>query len=211
MPLKGLIFDFDGTLAHLNIDFQAMRDDVCDLAREMGYDRPWPHEGYLLEQVKVVTARLGDDFNARAHDVIQAREVKAARESSLFSFTLELLAKAEESGFGIGVVSRNCRAAIMTAFPRINEYCRVFLPREEAPRPKPHPGQVLDACARLNLEPAEAAMIGDHPTDMTAGKAAGCLCIGVTTGRQSASELKEAGAVMVLDDASGLLEAIAGF
>ena len=160
----------------------------------------------------MVTARLGEGFNAKAHELIQAREVRAARESSLFSFTLELLARAEESGFGIGVVSRNCPGGHHDRLPPIlMNTVGSSCPGREAPRPKPHPGQVLDACARLNLEPAEAAMIGDHPTDMMAGKAAGCLCIGVTTGRQSASELKEAGAVMVLDDASGLLQAIAGF
>ena len=209
MRIKGIIFDFDGTLAHLNIDFIAMREDVRALAKEMGYEKTWPTESFLLEQIETVSDLIGNGFHDRAHALIQEREVRAARASALFPFTLQLLEDAAKNGLKLGVVSRNCRAAIETVFPGIKDYCAAFLPREEAPRPKPHPGQVLDACARLGLEPGQAAMVGDHPTDMMAGQAAGCCCIGVTSGRLGGSELKEAGAQIVLPDASKLLEAIA--
>ncbi len=208
MDIKGLIFDFDGTLAHLNIDFEAMRQDVCSLAREMGYLQAWPQSGFLLEQVELVAGRMGDGFHDRAHRLIQEREVRAARAGGLFPFTMKLLRQAAQRGYKLSVVSRNCRVAIKTVFPGIDEYCQAFLPREEAPRPKPHPGQVQDACVRLGLEPDQAAMVGDHPTDMMAGKAAGCFCVGVTSGRLGAAELEEAGAQMILSDASGLLAAL---
>jgi phosphoglycolate phosphatase len=209
LAIKGLIFDFDGTLAHLNIDFLAMSDDVQELARSMGYAQAWPDQGYLLEQVDEVAAEIGDGFYERAHQLMQEREINAAKEGGLFPFTMRLLAEAAEAGYLLGVVSRNCRVAIETAFPSIGQYCGVFLPREEAPQPKPHPGQVLAACERLELEPAMTAMVGDHPTDMMAGQAAGCLCIGVTSGRQDGDSLKEAGAQVILPDASELLTALA--
>ncbi|MEW5911060.1 MAG: HAD hydrolase-like protein, partial [Thermodesulfobacteriota bacterium] len=50
---------------------------------------------------------------------------------------------------------------------------------------------------------------GDHPTDVQAARAAGCLAVGVASGRVDAAGLSEAGAQVVLPDAAGVLEALA--
>ncbi|MEW5913053.1 MAG: HAD hydrolase-like protein, partial [Thermodesulfobacteriota bacterium] len=42
---------------------------------------------------------------------------------------------------------------------------------------------------------------GDHPTDVQAARAAGCLAVGVASGRVDAAGLSEAGAQVVLPDA----------
>ncbi|HMR32194.1 MAG TPA: HAD family hydrolase [Geminicoccaceae bacterium] len=55
---------------------------------------------------------------------------------------------------------------------------------------KPEPGMVLAFCAACGLEPAEVAMVGDTPADLTMGRAAGCgLVVGVLTGGAPASSL----------------------
>ena len=47
---KAFLFDFDGTLARLNIDFQALRLEVLALAREFGIQEPLLTDPpYLLE------------------------------------------------------------------------------------------------------------------------------------------------------------------
>ena len=203
MNIQGIIFDFDGTLAELNLDFGYMAQRVEDLARERGFVGPWP-EGYLLEALSSVSASLGDGFQERAMELIVELEVEAAGRSRLFPFTRPLLARARERGFSLGVVSRNCGPAIRRLLPEVDGLA-AFLPREKAPQPKPHPRQLWDACAALRLEPPRAAMVGDHPTDMQAAVAAGCLPVGVTSGRVGAEELQEAGAVVVLPDAGQVL------
>lgn len=60
----------------------------------------------------------------------------------------------------------------------------------------------------MGLEPGRAAMVGDHPTDMQAAVAAGCLAVGVTSGRVDEAGLRQAGAQVVLPDAGGILEAL---
>ncbi|GAB4470781.1 MAG: phosphoglycolate phosphatase [Burkholderiaceae bacterium] len=47
---------------------------------------------------------------------------------------------------------------------------------------KPHPAIVLAACARLNLAPAQALMIGDSVNDALAARAAGMRVVLVETG-----------------------------
>jgi phosphoglycolate phosphatase len=210
LSIKGIIFDFDGTLAHLNIDFEAMRQDVKKLAVELGHAQPWPDQGYLLEQVELVSGRLGDGFVHQAHRLIKERELAAARAGGLFPFTKSLIERAWRDGIKVGVVTRNCRDAVRLVFPDIQEACAAFISREDTERPKPDPGQIFSALDRMGLSPDQAVMVGDHPTDMAAGKAAGCRCIGVASGNTPAGGLREAGAEVVLPDASGLLKAIAG-
>jgi hypothetical protein len=53
LPLLSVVFDFDGTLAKLNIDFSLMRQQVLDLIA--GYRIPLPPNGlrdlFVLEMV----------------------------------------------------------------------------------------------------------------------------------------------------------------
>ncbi|MFH2128352.1 MAG: HAD family hydrolase [Pseudomonadota bacterium] len=206
MDIQGIIFDFDGTLAELNLDFGLMARRVEELARREGFAGPWP-SGYLLEVVKLVSDRMGDGFAGRAELVIEAVELEAAGRGRLFPFTRPMLAQGRERGLSLGVVSRNCGAAIRHLLPEADQL-NAFLPRERAPRPKPHPDQRWDACRQMGLDPGQAAMVGDHPTDMQAAVAAGCLAVGVTSGRVDEAGLREAGATVVLPDAGEILGAL---
>jgi len=208
MAISGLIFDFDGTLAELNIDFAAMRAEVEALARSLGYTAPWPRDGYLLEQVAAVSAHLNAQFSRKAHEIIIAREMAAAGEGRLFPFSLALLRNLRELGLEVAIISRNCGAAIRRVFPQVDSLCRVFLPREAVPRPKPDPDHVRVALTAMGLAPGQTAVVGDHPLDVSAALAAGCLAVGVASGRIKAPDLAAAGAQVVLADASGLIAAL---
>jgi D-glycero-D-manno-heptose 1,7-bisphosphate phosphatase len=48
---------------------------------------------------------------------------------------------------------------------------------------KPRPGMILAAARDLGLDPAVSFMVGDRPTDIAAGTAAGCSTILVHSGR----------------------------
>lgn len=207
MRIQSLIFDFDGTLAELNIDFAQMARRVESLAREMGFSGDWP-TGYTLEQMQAAAQVLGEDFLARAQELIVQIELEAAAQGKLFPFSRPLLGRANELGMGLAVISRNCGPAIRRLLPEIDDLCQAFLPREAVKRTKPHPDHVLDACRALGHGPDLAAMIGDHPTDMQAAAAAGALAIGVASGRTDEAGLIEAGAAVVLPHAGGLLEAL---
>jgi|Deesub1362A_J573_1020465.scaffolds.fasta_scaffold04791_2 phosphoglycolate phosphatase len=206
--LAAIVFDFDGTLAELNIDFAALQAEVRALARRQGYTGPWP-SGYLLEEVAALATELGEDFSLQAQGLIQRRELEAAARGRLFPFTRVLLEQVRTAGYRLGVITRNCGAAVRRVFPEVEQTAQCFLPRERVVRVKPHPEHLLAACRRLEVPPAQTAMVGDHPTDMEAARAAGCLAVGVASGRVSAPELRAAGAQVVLPDASGLLEHLA--
>ncbi len=61
---------------------------------------------------------------------------------------------------------------------------------EDVANGKPAPDMVQVACERLGCRPQEAAVVGDSPTDLLMGRAAGAAaCIGVTTGLNGADRL----------------------
>jgi phosphoglycolate phosphatase-like HAD superfamily hydrolase len=68
-------------------------------------------------------------------------------------------------------------------------------------------------CGGPIVEPREALVIGDTPLDVACAVAAGARCIAVATGNFSVSELRAAGADVVMQDLSdtaAVLAAIAG-
>lgn len=55
--------------------------------------------------------------------------------------------------------------------------------RLDCPCRKPRPGLLLQAARDLGLDLAASFMVGDRPTDLQAGQAAGCRSVWVQTGR----------------------------
>ena len=87
----------------------------------------------------------------------------------------------------------------------LRDHFELIVGIDEVHRVKPHPEPVLRAIEQLHVPASAAAMIGDTPDDMIAGRAAGLLAIGVTTGAHDGSALTRAGAHRV---ASSLLEVV---
>jgi histidinol phosphatase-like enzyme len=56
-------------------------------------------------------------------------------------------------------------------------------PDEHCACRKPHPGMLLAAAQDLGLDLSQSYLIGDAETDMQAGRAVGCRCYMVLTGR----------------------------
>ena len=213
---KVFLFDFDGTLARLNIDFQALRLEILALAQDFGLREPiLPEPPYLLELTYALSAELAVRepgqaavFLDRSLSLIEAREQQAASPENLFPYTPRVLAGLLQENYQIAILTRNSGASVRQVFPDIDRYCHLFLPREAVLRPKPDPGHLLEALHRFQVPARKAVMVGDHPLDILAGKNTGTRTIGVLTGRTGAVELQAAQADIVLSDVAELLDLV---
>lgn len=210
---QAVIFDFDGTLAELTLDFDLMKTKIAALGECFLPHRPAPDGTPALEWMETLTREVerecGRDtaleFNCRCRLAVTAMELDAARDGSLFDFTRPLLLGLREHGIATGIITRNTGSAVRTVFPDLNEHTGVLLAREDAPRIKPDPAHLHQALERLGVSPRHALMVGDHPLDMETGRRAGAATAGVMTGRCDADDLRNAGADLIFEDASRLL------
>jgi len=214
LDLKGLqaiVFDFDGTLAELNIDFVEMRRLVSELAGGFGFDLESTGQPYVLEAVGELARShgpKGDAFAAQALNLIETLELEAADRGRLFPGVREGLGRLSALGLKLAIITRNCRAAVKRVFPDLAAWCDHFLPREEAPKPKPAPEHLTLALERLNIRPERSLMVGDHPIDVATARRAGAWACGLTTGRMNAQDLAEAD--LVLSSLKELVDLVAG-
>ena len=77
------------------------------------------------------------------------------------------------------------------------------------PFKKPHPGQLLEACRRWMLEPAQVLMLGDSINDALAARAAGMPVLLVPYGYNEGHSVQDAdvdGIVSTLSELSSLLQ-----
>ncbi len=212
--IKAIVFDFDGTLAFLNIDFQSMREQVFGLMRDFGIKESTVKERYLLEIIDEVYSILREknpsgasSFYQKSHQILQTVELHAAEQGRLLpgvEATLEVL---RQRGMKIGIITRNCEDAVRKVFPNIDAYCDVFISRDSTQKVKPHPDHLFSALKALGVTGREAVMVGDHLIDIQAGKGAGMKTIGVLTGRIRREEFEKVGA----DDIFGEVSEICSF
>jgi len=214
--LEALIFDFDGTLAAGHYDFQVMREGVHAAARRCGVSEQALEGLHVLEAVERAAAIIGADegeaaaFRAEAERIILGVELAGARRSRLLPGVAQALASLRSSGYRVAIVTRNSLAAIETIPGATSITCDAFLTREAVSRVKPHPDHLTAALAAVKCDPRHAAMVGDHPMDIAAGRAVGAATIGVLTGAGTRETLAAAGADLILDSVLELAERLVG-
>lgn len=213
--IKAIIFDFDGTLAVLNIDFSVMRERVFDLLRKFGVKEDSIRERYLLEIIDEACpmiwkedASRAKEFYEKAHQILHEIEMKAAEEGKLIPGAETTLLRMREQGLKVGIITRNCEEAVRKVFPEIDDYCDVFISRDSVDKVKPHPDHLNSVLEALKVSGEKAAMVGDHLIDIQAGKRVGMMTIGVLTGRIKREEFEVAGADYVLKDVTEVWELV---
>jgi len=213
LKVKAVIFDFDGTLAVLNIDFSYMRERVFDLMKCYGIAEELVEERYLLEIIDEVYQILwnknpsgAEDFYQKAHQILHEIEMEAAEKGSLIMDAERTLKDLRGKGIKIGIVTRNCEEAVRKVFPDINNFCDVFVSRNSVKKVKPHPDHLTYVMETLKTSGRESMMVGDHIIDIQAGKRVGMKTIGVLTGRTKKEEFERAGADYILRDAAEVCE-----
>jgi phosphoglycolate phosphatase len=210
--INTVVFDFDGTLAKLNIDFNHMRDTILHLISSYGIAENELQADFVLEMInesKIIleqnSPQKAETFKAEALRVIEIEEINAARKGELFAKTKELLNHLKLHEISSGVITRNCAKAISIVFPDMSSYCDAIVCRDMVKNVKPHPEHLDKVLQMLHSLPSHTLMIGDHPLDIQTGRNAGTRTAGVLTGKFQKSDFLYAGADLVLSQASDLL------
>jgi HAD superfamily hydrolase (TIGR01509 family) len=156
-PIRGVIFDLDGTLVDSRLDFPAMR-------REIGL----PPDNPVLEGVLALNGLAA----ARAWEIVERHERAGAETATVMAGVPELLDELRRRAIQTAVVTRNGRAFARDTLRRLELPIELVMTRDDAP-PKPNPAALLHVLKTWKLAGPSAAMVGDFRFDLEAGRAAG--------------------------------------
>jgi phosphoglycolate phosphatase len=172
-----LIFDFDGTLFDLPVDYAALRRDL-GLADH--------------EKLGPMYQRYLDEGDEASLAVVTRHECAAAREGSFTPGAPDCLS----SPGNVAIVTRNSREAVRIALGELAD--RVFVVgREDVRRLKPDPEGLTTVLTRFDAVADAAVLVGDTYHDVEAARAAGMRSVIV---RNPALRYAPAGADVYVED-----------
>jgi hydrogenase expression/formation protein HypE len=172
--IKGVLFDFDGTLTLPGaLDFPAIKREIS-----------CPPDIPILEYLETVPAEIKPSLMK----ILESKEEKAAVESLPNVGAEECLLTLRDKGVLLGIITRNSLPSVRLALARfetvrLHDFSAVIT-RDDS-LPKPHPDGVHKACERMGLAASELMVVGDFRFDVMAGKAAGACTVLLTNGRPS--------------------------
>lgn len=156
-----VVFDLDGTLVRLNVDWDAVAEDVAAALRSHGVDPPESLWG-MLETAD----RRG--HRPAVEEVISSYERDGAARST------RLPAADTIPERRVGVCSLNCEAACRIALSTHGiEGIEAVVGRDTVSTEKPDPRPLLSAIERLEGDPKETIFVGDTDRDATTAERAG--------------------------------------
>lgn len=103
------------------------------------------------------------------------------------------------AGLRLGVVTTDDRDATLQTLSalQLSEHVTQVVCGNDPVAAKPSPEGILQIAAAVDVQPQHALMVGDTAADMRAGRAAGCFCVGVTSGACDADQLRHLADVIV--------------
>ena len=166
MNIKGVLFDFDGTLTSPDaLDFPAIK-------RELGCPVDQPILEYLETLPPVERSKL--------MKTLEEIEDKAAEISRPNEGAEKCISALKDKRIILGILTRNGLSSVKKALKKfkgvsIHDFL-VVITRDES-LPKPHPDGVHEAAKQMGLLTNEIVMVGDFRFDVMAGSAAGARTI----------------------------------
>ncbi|QDO90044.1 HAD-IA family hydrolase [Ornithinimicrobium ciconiae] len=202
-----VLFDFDGTLADtIPLIVASFRHTVAEVVGHEVTDveaRSWI--GHTLIDT------FGQRYPARADELVTAyRAWNLAHHDELIrpvDGIPEVLDGLLAAGSRIGVVSSKSVHTVRRGLDAVGlaHDFEVLVGLESTTVHKPHAEPLLHAAHTLAVEPSDCVYVGDAVVDIRAAQAAGMRGIAVTWGAGTVAELRDAGAVDVVDTAGELL------
>jgi phosphoglycolate phosphatase len=207
-----IIFDFDGTLTPLSLDFVSIKGEIADIARSYTTEEIIKEmEGhYVLEMICNIEERLNgtlaaEEFLKKAFDRLKFLELESAMNKDVYPYTRDVLKNLKVKGLRTGIITRTSIDVVRHVFVDLDDYIGVVVARENTRHVKPNPVHAFEALHVLGSLPDKSIMVGDHPTDIMAGIGAGMMTVGVLTGRTKREAFEKIGANFIMDDIRGIL------
>lgn len=222
-PIKGILFDKDGTL----FDFQAtwgvwaqgffldLAQGDVQLAAEMGAKLGYDYAAGKFLKGSIVIAHTAEEVAKEIALIVPDWEEKALFDHLNATVALApqleavplipLLSGFRANGLKLGVATNDAEAPARAHLDHagVTDLFDFVAGSDSGFGGKPEIGMMTGFCTNVGLQAHEVLMVGDSLHDLIAGRRAGMVTAGVLTGLLSADELAPH-ADVVLADIGGL-------
>lgn len=161
---EAIVYDLDGTLARLRVDWGAVREDVAAKFSARGFDVDGADLWELLERAQ------RDPLERLVEETIAEHERAGARRSDRLPLADELPHEVP-----VGVCSLNAEAACRIALEihGLDPHVATVVGRDSVGSYKPDPEPLLRAVGDLSASPTKTLFIGDSERDAVTAERAG--------------------------------------
>lgn len=163
MEYDAVVYDLDGTLIRLDVDWDAVAQDVLEVYADAGIEPSTDDLWSLLE----LAPECG--VETEVEETIAAHEQEGARSSTRLEFADDL-----QEG-PVAVCSLNCEEACRTALEAhgLSERVSVIVGRDTVSTYKPDPEPLEAAVDELGVAPENVLFVGDSERDARTAERAG--------------------------------------
>lgn len=160
-----VVYDLDGTLVRLAVDWEATANRIKPIIREHG------GEATANDALDLLPVAESIGVAAEIEPYLAAAECEGARNSERLATMDEFL----ESTVPVGICSLNCEAACRSALTAhgISKEVDVVIGRGSVAERKPNPEPLLTAIERLEAVPERTLFVGDSDSDAETAHRAG--------------------------------------
>ncbi len=216
LAIEAVIFDLDGTLAHFNLDFKALRSEVRTYlisirvpvsvldVNESIFEMLKKAEIFIKNSSKSPDAF--HEVRTRALAIAEKYEMEAATTTSLLTGAVETLKELQKMNIKMGLCTTSSEKAssyILQRF-KIDVFFKVVVSREKVKYVKPHTEQFELALKALGLHAKSALIVGDSVVDMESAKEIKVIAVGLTTGLSTTEQLMSNGANYIVTSLTDL-------
>jgi len=166
MSYEAIVYDVDGTLVELPVDWAAVDEAVRRvLAARTDADVAGKNAWELLP--------VADEHGER--DSVEAEISKRERAAAADAERLPLADELAGAGWNVAVCSLNCEAAVRRALDAhgLDRYVGSVVGRDTVATEKPDPEPLRRAMGELGATPEKTLFVGDSPRDEETARRAG--------------------------------------
>ena len=208
--IKNIIFDFDGTLADTSqLIVATMQKTIIEL--NLPYrngDQIRSTIGIRLEEIPSRLWPKIENIAKKYADVYRMNFEKLKHEIKveLYPNVKETLESLKKNKINLAIATSRSHKSVEELLKQldINNYFSYILGGDDVKEGKPNPESILKILKEKNWKEVETLMVGDMDVDILMGKNAGIRTCGVSYGNGTETDLKEAGATLIINDFSEL-------
>lgn len=178
--VRAVLVDFDGTIG---ASLRHWTEGYAEALRELGVDISDENDliaACFHRPQEEVLAEFSISDPEHFYEQVWERVTILMSQVEPYPDCLQVLEEFRQDGLKIGLVTNSRRPTVEAALREWDaiSYFDAWATRESVANGKPFPDSINSVLDELNIPPLHAVMIGDHPIDGEAAKAAGVHFIG---------------------------------